>query len=260
MGKVLITGASTGIGKALAELFAQDGYELILTARSADKLTQICNDLNTRYGVEVSWIAQDLSRSGSAAALWAEVEKKTTEVEILVNNAGFGTYGPFRDTPALATTTMLTLNIITLTELTALALPGMLNRGKGRILNVASTAAFQPGPYMAAYYASKAYVLNFSRALAVELKGSGVTVTTLCPGPTATDFQARAGMDNMPLLAGPLMMSAQEVAAAGYRGLLQGKQLVVPGILNKLSTISGRYLPTGWVMAVVAWLQKAKKK
>jgi len=259
MGQVLITGASMGIGKALADLFARDKHALILTARSSDKLAQLSSELGEKYGVDVSWIAQDLSEVDGARSLWEKLQAQKAEIDILVNNAGFGTYGFFNETPLKDTLAMLTLNITALTELTALVLPGMLAKGQGRILNVASTAAFQPGPYMAAYYASKAYVLNFSRALAVELKGTGIVVTTLCPGPTATNFQARAGMEKIPLLAGPLMMTAEDAAKAGYRGLMEGRESVIPGILNKISAFSGRYFPTRLVMKIVAWLQGSKR-
>jgi short-subunit dehydrogenase len=180
----LITGASSGIGRELATLFARDGYDLTLVARDRAMLARIGDELTRVHGVAVDVIAQDLSHPNAAAEVYRELKRRSIKIDVLVNNAGFGTYGPFVDSDAATESEMLQLNIVALTKLTRLFLEDMLAKREGRILNVASTAAFQPGPLMAVYYASKAYVLSFSEALANELRDSGVTVSTLCPGPT----------------------------------------------------------------------------
>ena len=241
----LITGASSGIGLELARLCAADGFGLILVARRVDVLNQLADELQNKHGIPVTIMPKDLSQPHAAQALWQDIASTGLEVNVLINNAGIGTLGPFALTEAAATETMLELNVVALTMLTRLALESMLKRGAGKILNVASLAGFQPGgPGMAAYYATKSYVLSLTRALAVELRGSGVTVTALCPGPTHTEFEGHApGMQDTPLFRWVPVMSAREVAEAGYRGMHNGSAAVIPGFINKLLALGGELPP-----------------
>lgn len=248
----LVTGASTGIGYELAKLFAADKYNLVLVARSRDRLEKVAAEILANHGVEVKVIAQDLSEPGAPVQLLEKTVGGGATVDILVNNAGFGTFGHFSQSGLAAQLAMMQVNIASLTMLTRLFLDDMLLRKRGRILNVASTAAFQAGPLMAVYYASKAYVLSFSEALANELKGTGVTVTCLCPGPTATEFHERAKMMDSRLLI-PTRMSVARVARIGYRGLMCGKTLVIPGMHNWVLAQVVRLVPrrtAAWIVRV----------
>ena len=236
--RALITGASGGIGLELATLFAARGHDLVLVARSAAQLEAIAVDLRAKYAIDVHVIAQDLAVAGSAQAVY----DTALSCDILVNNAGFATSGRFAEVDLDLERGELQLNIVTLTELTKLFLPGMIARRWGRVLNVASTAAFGPGPFMAVYYASKAYVLSFSEGIASELRGTGVSVTCLAPGATHTGFAMRAGVAATPLFTIGVA-SAQAVAKAGYDGLFAGKSLVVPGLKNKAIVFSTRLAP-----------------
>src|SRR3954454_3939709 len=200
----LITGASGGIGLELARVFAAHGYDLVLVARSGGKLEELAGELRTRHGIEARVIAKDLARPESPEELFRELETAGVTVDVLINNAGFATFGPFVAADLHAELEELQLNVVTLTHLTKKLLPAMVARKRGGVLNVASTAAFQPGPFMAIYYATKAYVLSFSEALAAELEGQGVTISVLCPGPTETGFTARAGLEGTPLSSGAL--------------------------------------------------------
>jgi len=239
----LVTGASSGIGFELARLLAEDGHDLVLVARDGAKLEGRAQELGAQQHVSVRWQATDLSVPGAAEALWDRLNVEKVAIDILVNNAGVGLHGPvFAQSPE-ALARMLQLNVVSLTTLTRLALPGMRERRWGRILNVASLAAHQPGgPGMAAYYASKAYVLSFSRALAREVRGSGVSVTALCPGPTETAFEERAGASGTLLYRGP-RMSASAVARAGHRGMTRGSSVVVPGVVAKILAFAGELPP-----------------
>ncbi|HZC76160.1 MAG TPA: SDR family oxidoreductase, partial [Ktedonobacterales bacterium] len=192
----LVTGASSGIGEELARLFARDGYDLVLVARGKTQLEALAAELRQRHGVSLTVLATDLAQPAAAQAIYDELTRAGITVDVLVNNAGYATYGSFTEIPAETELAMLQVNMAALTHLCKLFLPPMVRRGSGRVLNVASTAAFQPGPLMAAYYASKAYVLSLSEALANELRGTGVTVTALCPGPTRSGFQSRAKMED----------------------------------------------------------------
>ena len=255
----LITGASSGIGLELARVFARHGYDLILIARSAPKLQQLATELQHSYGIQATVLAQDLSQPDAPNAIFEALQKQEVQVDVLVNNAGIGTYGPFAEISWPKQSDLLQINIVALTHLTKLFLPPMLARGNGRILNVASTAAFQPGPLMAVYYASKAYVLSFSQALFNECAGTGVTVTALCPGPTHSDFQERAQMTQSKLMQGTLMSSA-EVAAQGYKALMKGKRRVITGRHNRAWTIAAKFLPTGITIKMVRRVQETKQE
>jgi uncharacterized protein len=238
----LITGASSGIGRELSFIFAANGTNLALVARSEDKLEDLAQQIRDRHHVQVHVFPKDLAAPGAAASLAADLEAAAVPIDILVNNAGFGALGPFAEIDAARQSQMIHLNVLALTELTRLLLPAMRKRGRGGILNVASTAAFQPGPFMAVYYATKAYVLSFTQALAEELRGEPVTATCLCPGPTSTGFASEADAEHSPLFE-KFAMEAPEVARRGYEGFRAGKILVIVGLLNKLTAFSTRLAP-----------------
>ena len=240
----LITGASGGIGYELALLFARDGFDCILVARSHDKLNALAARMESEFRVKTLVLPKDLSKTTAVDEIYEEVSAASMPVDVLVNNAGFPVYGLFTETDLDTELQMLQVNVVALTQLTKLFLRGMIERRYGRILNLASTAAFEPGPLMAVYYASKAYVLNFSEALANEVRGTGVTVTTLAPGPTRTGFQKRGRLEDARLVQGEIG-DAQSVALAGYRGLMAGKTLVIPGFSNKLIPWIVRVSPRG---------------
>jgi short-subunit dehydrogenase len=239
-GTALITGASSGIGLELAKLFARDGYDLVLVARRREKLEALGAELGQRHGIRFRVIAADLADPAAPAEIMRQVGAASVTVDVLVNNAGFGELGAFVKTDLDTAGRMIEVNVTALTALTKLFLPGMLARRRGRILNVASTAGFAPGPLMAVYYATKAYVISLSEALAEELRGSGVSVTVLCPGPTLTEFQEVAHMQSTRLFRLPgVVMSGESVAMAGYAGLMRGKRMVVPGLFQ--SSVAARY-------------------
>jgi short-subunit dehydrogenase len=234
----LITGASAGIGLELADLFARAKFNLVLVARSGARLKELEDKLKGRYNVQCLVLTADLARPGAAADLLQGAGSR--RVSVLVNNAGFGAYGEFAKTDIKTQTEIVQVNIVALMELTHLFLQPMLARKQGRILNVASTAAFQPGPFVNAYYASKAFVYSFSYALTEELAGSGVSVTTLCPGPTSTEFFDRA---HIKMKQGFPMMSARAVAEEGFDGLMKGKRVVIAGMANKIVSFVAKRSP-----------------
>jgi short-subunit dehydrogenase len=256
----LITGASTGIGRELAFCFAQNRHNLILVARSADKLAALQAELQQQHQITVHVLARDLSTPEAAAELFAETSAHSWTVEFLVNNAGFGNYGYVQDLADGADENMLTLNVLTLTGLSERFAKDMLQRRRGRILNVASTAAFQPVPRMAAYAASKAFVLSFSEALSEELRGTGVTVSVLCPGPTATEFGKRAGVEMTRAFDGPLVMSAQQVAEEGYLGMMRGDVVIVNGKLNRVGVFANRFTPRAVSRRIAGELMRVVKQ
>jgi short-subunit dehydrogenase len=253
----LITGASSGIGLELARVFAANRHDVVLVARSEDKLRALARELESA-GVRAHVVPADLAKAGGAGALVDAVERLSVQVDILVNNAGVGQYGPFAETPLATDHQMIQLNIASVTELTKRYLPGMIARRQGRILNVASTAAFLPGPLMAVYYATKAYVLSFSEAIANELEGSGVTVTALCPGPTASGFQAAASLEESKLVAGKTLPTARAVAEAGYEALMAGKVVHVVGASNKMTVLAARLFPRAVIRKVVRAIQERR--
>ncbi len=253
----LITGASTGIGLDLARLMAPD-FDLIITARDKAKLQQVAAQLEDKHGNRVHVLPADLARTEAPASLFAEIGRRGLRVDVLVNNAGFGAYGAFADTNVQTELEMIQVNVTAVTHLTRLALPGMLERKQGRIMNVASTAGFLPGPLMAVYYATKAYVISFSEAIANELKGSGITVTCLCPGATKTEFAKRADMENSRLFKLGSMRS-EDVARAGYRAMMRGKTLAITGTGNWLMVESLRFSPRKMVTAIARTVQERVK-
>jgi uncharacterized protein len=251
----LITGASDGIGYELAKCFAGERHDLILVARNEEKLKIVAAEIAAAYGVRVSHLVQDLSVPDGVQQIFSEVQRQGVVIDFLVNNAGAGTYGFFAETDLGRELRMMQLNMSSVTALTKLVLPEMLKRRRGRILNVASTAAFQPGPLMAVYYASKAYVLSFSEALANELQGSGVTVSVLCPGPTSSGFQRSAGMESSKLFRRGVMQ-ATEVAEIAYRQFMRGQTTIIPGLRNKIFALSVRLGPRKLVPMIVRLFQE----
>ncbi|HKS22132.1 MAG TPA: SDR family oxidoreductase [Thermoanaerobaculia bacterium] len=252
----LITGASSGIGLDLARLFAKDGHDVVLVARSEGRLREIAAELERDCGIKAHVIAADLAQPDAPRKL---VDALPCAIDILVNNAGFGITGPFVTTDLAKELEMIQVNVVALTALTKLLLPPMVARRRGRVLNVASTAAFQPGPLMAVYYATKAYVLSFSEAIADELRDSGVTVTALCPGPTSTGFADAAGMTKTRLFNLAKPMDSAAVAREGYKAMQRGRRVVVTGMKNKLLTQSIRVSPRRMVTAVVRKLQESRQ-
>jgi hypothetical protein len=256
----LITGASGGIGLELARLCAKDGHNLILVARSEAKLDEVAKYLSGMYQIRVEVIIADLADLDTPAAIVEEVARRGLVVDVLINNAGFGDWGLFGRANLERQLAMIQVNISALTSLTRLVLPGMVSRRTGRILNVASTAGFTPGPLMAVYYATKAYVISFSEAIGNELKGTGVTVTALCPGPTLTGFAEQAGMLRSNLFNSPKVMQPAPVAEAGYAGMRRGKAIVIPGLANKLLIQSLRVSPRWAIRMITRWFQEGRKE
>jgi short-subunit dehydrogenase len=255
-----ITGASGGIGRELALRFAAGGHDLAVTARRDDELQALAAEAREKHGATVHVFPADLSKPGAARELVDALAAKNLTAEVLVNNAGFGQYGPFADADETKLAAMLQVNMVALTELTRLLLPGMLARKRGRVLNVASTAAFQPGPLMAGYYATKAYVLSLSEAISYETRGTGVTVTCLCPGPTVTGFADNAALGESKLFDGPGVGPIGPVADAGYRATMRGDRLVLPTFMNRVGTLGARFLPRGLMLRIVHNLQARKTK
>jgi hypothetical protein len=252
---VLVTGASSGIGRELARVFAADGARLVLVARREDRLKELAEALEAEFGVASIVLPCDLEGPGACQALAQALSTLNVSVDVLVNNAGFGRHGPVAELELDEQMSMVGVNVSALTELTRLFLPGMLAREGGGILNVASTAAFQPGPMLTVYYATKAFVLSFTEGLAEELRGTGVKVSCLAPGPTETEFARRAGMRRS-LLFRMGTDSARKVAEAGHRGLRKGKVLVVPGLLNRVLLFGVRFLPRALTRKVVGFLHR----
>jgi hypothetical protein len=246
----LITGASLGIGRELAKLFAHDGYNLVLVARDRSRLNTFGDELQKQFGITAKSVALDLTDAGAPQFLFDQLSRESIAVDVLVNNAGYGKRGMFAEISTDDNLGQIHLNIAALTHLTKLFVAPMLERRSGKILNVASTAGFQPGPLMAVYYASKAYVISFSEALASELKGSGVSVTCLCPGVTDTEFQKRAGTGESLLFRRMLPADAKTVARDGYRAMMKGKPLVISGFKNWLLAESLRVSPRKIVTAI----------
>jgi short-subunit dehydrogenase len=254
----LVTGASGGIGEELARLFAADGHDLVLVARSEEKLKKLAEELGAKRNVVARVFASDLSRPEAPREIFDEMSREGVTVDALVNNAGIGSWGLFAETDLRQELELLQINVVALTHLTKLFLPSMVARRVGYVCNVASTAAFQPGPLMAVYYASKAYVLSLSEALANECEGTGVRVSALCPGPTETGFVAAAGMSESKLFDRGAM-SARDVALAGYRGLLAGKTVVIPGARNALLARTVGFMPRKLVTKVVRGIQERRE-
>lgn len=258
-GWALVTGASGGIGEEIARALAGKGYSLILTARSREPMEKLAQEFREGHGVKVAVLPLDLARRDGPAQLHAEVQRLGHPVEILVNNAGFGDFGPYLELDATREVEMIQLNITTLTELTRRFAGEMATQGGGRILNVASTAAFQPGPLLTVYYATKAYVLSYSEGLRNELAEHNITVTTLCPGPTRSNFHEAAGVADSFLLRTLPMGKSGPVAELGVKGMLAGKGVVIPGFLNRVGALGSRLVPRRWLPAIVRRVQEGRR-
>jgi short-subunit dehydrogenase len=251
----LITGASGGIGYELAQQFARHGFDLVLVARSVDTLKEIAVDFQTQHRITVHIAPFNLAQPDAPGELFHHLERNGIVVDVLVNNAGFGIHGLFHENDLPETMELVQVNVAAVTQLTGLFLKGIVQRNRGGILNVASTSAFQPGPYMAAYHASKAYILSLTEGIASELAGTNVKISVLCPGPTDTGFQERARntgsiLGNRTLL----MMPAEKVARIAYEEFMDGKRIILPGLLNKLGAISAPRAPRSWVLPIVKYL------
>jgi uncharacterized protein len=252
---VLITGASSGLGIEFARLFAADGYDLVLVARRRERMQALADELRAAHRVEAHIMAADLAQPDTPVRIAGELEESGTHLDALVNNAGFGSNGPFAENDAAREFEMIEVNVAALVKLTRLLLPGMLARRSGRILNIGSTAGFQPGPFMAVYYASKAFVGSFSEALAFELKGSGVTVTLSCPGPVATEFARIAGNEKSRLF-GVKVATPADIAGEAYRAMLEGRPAIVHGLRYKVMHQSLRLSPRAAVLSLAASLNR----
>jgi short-subunit dehydrogenase len=255
MTTALITGASNGIGLELAKIHASKGGNLVLVARNKTKLDELKSELEKQYKVSVYTIGKDLSLINAAQEVFDETQKAGIQIDYLINNAGFGDFGMFVDADWKKEEQMINLNITTLTQFTKLYLKEMVKRKSGKIMNVASTAAFQPGPVMAVYFATKAYVLNFSEAVDNEVRDKGVTITTLCPGPTESGFQAAATMEESNLVKGRKLPSSKEVAEYGYAAMLKGKTVAIHGFLNYILANSVRFTPRALVVKLTRKIQ-----
>jgi uncharacterized protein len=259
MKTALITGASNGIGLELAEIHASKGGNLVLVARNKAKLDELKSKLEHQFKVSVYTIGKDLSLHNAAQEVYDETKKQNIQIDYLMNNAGFGDFGMFVETDWSKELQMINLNITTLTQFTKLYLQDMVNRKSGKIMNVASTAAFQSGPTMAVYYATKAYVLSFSEAIDNEVSDKGVTVTTLCPGATESGFQVAAAMEESALVKGKKLPTSKEVAAYGYEAMLKGKTVAIHGMMNYLMANSVRFTPRALVVKLTRKLQDKSK-
>lgn len=250
----VITGASSGIGLEFARLFARDGYDLVLVARRLNELEKLKTELEKESKISVKIIQKDLAKPTSAEDIFKDLEQD--RIDVLVNNAGFGSVGDFAESDWDVQSKMMNVNIVALVHLTRLFLSGMIKRGSGKILNVASTAAFQPGPLMAVYYATKSFVVSFSQAIATELIGSGVTVTCLCPGPTVSDFQDTAGMKKSKIMKLLKFASAYDVALYGYRAMDKGKRLAIHGLMNRVFVCLIKFIPAGFILKLIRYLHR----
>ncbi len=255
MATALITGASSGIGLELARVHASRGGDLVLVARNKARLDELKTELEKTYKVKVVTIGKDLSAPDSALDVYNQTTKSNIQVDYLINNAGFGDFGMFTESDWNKELQMINLNITTLTHFTKLYIKDMVSRGSGKVMNVASTAAFQSGPTMAVYYATKAYVLSFSEAINNEVSNKGVTVTTLCPGPTESGFQSAAAMEESALVKGKKLPTSKQVADYGYQSMMSGKTVAIHGLMNYLMANSVRFFPRSIVVKITRMMQ-----
>ncbi len=241
----LVTGASSGIGYELAKVIAKDGHDLVLVARTKKKLDELAKNLRKEFGIKVKVLLKDLSQPNAAQEIFETLQSESYSIDILINNAGLGAHGKFIETASAQDTQMLQVNIVALTELTKCFLPAMIDQKWGRVMNVASVASFMPSPHLAVYAATKAYVLSFSEGINEELRGTGVSITAVCPGVTQTNFfeTANVSADNVMRFGNLLVQSAEEVAKSGYQALKAGKSVHITGLLNNLSVNSMQFVP-----------------
>jgi uncharacterized protein len=259
MATALITGASNGIGLELGKVHASKGDNLVLVARNKAKLDELKSELEKQYKISVYTIGKDLAAPNAAQDVYDETKRQNIQIDYLINNAGFGDFGLFYETDWNKELQMIHLNITTLTQFTKLYLQDMVKRRSGKIMNVASTAAFQSGPTMAVYYATKAYVLSFSEAIDNEVSDKGVTVTALCPGATESGFQAAAAMEESALVKGRKLPTSREVAEYGYKAMMKGKTVAIHGLMNYILANSVRFMPRAWVVKITRKIQDKAK-
>ena len=260
MKTVLITGASSGIGYEFAKIYAKKGYNLVITARRKNNLDRIKQELESfDTAICVDIIVLDLSKQNSAKELYEVVKQRGILIDILINNAGFGVYGNFIETDIEKEIDMIELNIKSLVVLTKLFLKDMVSRNNGTIINVASTAAFQPGPLMSVYYASKSFVLSFTEAIRNEVRDTNVNISVLCPGPTDTEFEKSASLEESSLFTKLKVMKPEKVAIIGYKGVNRNKSVIIPGILNNILITFNKIIPRALVINIVRKLQESKK-
>ena len=253
---VLVTGASSGIGCHLAHVFAENGYDLVLVARSEQRLRALAEELSGSHPVEAHVLPADLSDPKAPEEIFAWFEKRTLPLHALVNNAGFTTYGEFSFADLERSLAMIRVNVLSVVHLTRLFLSQMLTHGEGAVLNVSSTAAFLPGPFMAVYYATKSFVLSFSESLAAECRGTGVRVAALCPGVTKTRFQERGDMEESRLLDLITPANARRVAEKGFAGLQKGRRVIIPGFGNRLVPLLARIMPRRLMSGTMRMVQE----
>jgi len=248
----LVTGPTSGIGKEFARQLAELGCNLVLVSRSEEMLAEICEDLQDKYGIDAYYIAADISMPGEPQRIYEETRSKGVGVDLLVNNAGTQVYAPFAEADWEETQTLIDLNVKSVTHLTHLFLPGMINRNHGHVLNIGSTASFVPGPNNAVYCAGKAFILSFSQAIAEELRGTGVGVTCLCPGVIDTAFVDKAGLNDT-VITKLTAMEPEPVAAAGIRAVQRGKWVHIPGWINKIYIFFQRFIPRRLLTRLAKW-------
>ena len=251
---VLITGATNGIGLELAKIFAKKKYNLVLVARNEKRLLKMKQSFEKKYNIEVMVLSKDLTKEKAVEEIYDAVINKQKHIDILINNAGFGDFGLFHEADWEKLNHMITLNVTALMHMTKLFIDGMIEKGHGKILNVASTAAFQPGPFMAVYFATKACVLSFSEAIAKELEGTGVTVTALCPGPTSTGFEKAAACEKSKIFHFQPPADADKVARYAYRSLMKGKVIAVHGLRNLAVIEAIRVAPRSVVRKMAGYM------
>lgn len=254
----LITGSSNGIGYELARVHAEKGHNLALVARNKSKLDELKNELEEKHRIQVYVIGKDLSQVGAARDVYDELKQKNISVDYLINNAGFGDFGLFAESDWNKQESMINLNITTLAHFTRLFLPDMIRKKSGKILNVASTASFQPGPTMSVYFATKAFVLSFSEAVNNEVSSHGISVTALCPGATHSGFQASASMQDSKLFEGNNFPTSREVAEYGYKAMMKGKAVAIHGLKNSIMANSVRFAPRSLVVKMARKMQAKK--
>jgi short-subunit dehydrogenase len=254
----LITGASSGFGVEFAKNFAKDGYDLVLIARRLDRLNSLSDELKNKYKINIIVLSKDLNKMEEVQSIYDTLQKEKIHIDFLVNNAGLGDFGNFHESEWSKDEQMLNVNIKSLTKLTYLFVKPMVEKGFGRILNVASTAAFQPGPLLAVYFATKAYVLSFSEAISNELKGTGVTVTILCPGASESEFLSVAKLEDSMLFKRKRVPSSKEVADFGYEEMMKGSMTVIHGFTNKIGAFASRFVPRKTTLKIVRKIQDRK--
>jgi short-subunit dehydrogenase len=251
----LVTGASSGIGRELSKRFAQDGIDVVVVARRQGRLQELADELEAEYDISARVEPCDLADAEARVALFERLGEDDVHVDFLVNNAGFGSNGPFHELDRDRELAQVEVNVVALTDLTHMFLPGMVARGFGRVLNIASTAAFQPGPFMSVYYATKAYVLSFSEGISHELEGTGVSVTAHCPGATSTEFAEAASNDDT-LLFKSGVASVESVASHAYQAMQRGTVVAIPGLKNKFGAAMVRFSPRRLVRSIAARLNR----